>query len=195
MTGTLSSKHTPWLRGSVAICTALLVASCGSNDDGGAEPADSGGDSGGAADSTSETLTEEEFSISANQLCGDLLVAPIADDPAAYADAADQLEALPRADDDDGAADLATAMRTFVTAQEDLIDQVEEIPGFESPPGTWMVVENGSIFVSRTGMLADIEDSGLPQSTGMELLDAQEALSDAAWRVEAPKCAAVVLTE
>lgn len=123
MTRNQTGPHSPWLRWSALVVTALLAGSCGSGD----------GDATG----------------------------------------------------------LVTAMRDYVTAHDAVLSRVEEIPGFDSPPGRWFLLGNGEIYVSSTGQAADMEESGLPASVGSEFVDAAEALSDAAWRAEAPNCEGV----
>lgn len=174
--------------GATTLACGLLVAGCGG--DGG-----DGGDGGGETDAdesgaTSETVTMEDFSIAANTVC-EGLTAPITEDPASYADVADELEQTP-APDDEVATELVTAMRAFVTAYDALVERIDAIEDFESPPGTWLITEDGNVFISRTGSVTDTEDSGIPQTTGQEFIDAQQTLSDAAWQAEAPSCEAVV---
>lgn len=193
MTRNQTGPHSPWLRWSALVVTALLAASCGSGDDDAGGDTGAGGDYGGDTSTPSESaepVTLEEFSIDANTLCRELLTTTVGEDPESYAEAAAQLEAL-EAPDDDIATGLVTAMRDYVTAHDAVLSRVEEIPGFDSPPGRWFLLENGEIYVSSTGQAADMEESGLPASVGSEFVDAAEALSDAAWRAEAPNCEGV----
>lgn len=200
MTGTTSHTGSRRMRLSALLAVALLTAGCGSDGgDSGGDSGDSGGSGGsggngegtaGPADSSYTLSSLEEFSIEANSLCRDLLTTTIGEDPGSYADAADQLEALPRPDDE-RATELVTTMRAFVDAHDAVVSRVAQLPDFESPPGTWFLVESGAIFVSRSGSLDDMEDSGLPTSLGRDFVDAREALSEAAWSAEAPNCEAV----
>ena len=188
MTRNRSAPHSPWLRWSALLATALLAASCGGG-------TDAGGDYGGDSSTPSESVgatTLEAYQSEAREACS-ILQAPIADDPVPYAAAASTLAALDMPADPTEAATaqrLADAMQGLVQAHTDLVGAIgSAVPGFESPPGTWMVVESGTVHVSESGEFAEIEESGVPQEVGLAFVTASDDLGDAASEAGVPECA------